>query len=165
MKRLFLAVPVTLFDYQGFQDDFNAIVQGRWVPQQNLHLTLKFFGDRYEKEYLTEIISALPLRLESSELKGLCVLPSSNILYAQTNNSTLSTLYAQLKEALMLYEEERFVPHVTLMRIKTVSDQIVFEKKLKSYEAKTIGVLQEKIQLIQSVLTPSGAEYTLIKEF
>ena len=65
----------------------------------------------------------------------------------------------------MLYEEEKFIPHVTLMRIKKVLNQDLFEEKVRSYETKTVGIIQDKIQLIQSVITPTGAEYTLLKEF
>lgn len=165
MKRLFLAVPVTLFDYKDLQNDFENILKGRWVPEQNLHLTLQFFADRYEKDFLIELISSLDLQAKTSELKGLSLLTRSNILYAQTQNDTSSTLHAQIQEALMLPAEEKFIPHVTLMRIKKVFDQELFEERLRSYETKTVGIIQDKIQLIQSIITPTGAEYTLVKEF
>lgn len=165
MKRLFLAIPVTLFDYKNLQDGFENIVQGRWVPEQNLHLTLHFFADRYEKNFLIKFLSSLKLQLKSSELKSLSLLKHSKILYAQTDNSSIHILHTQIQKALMLPPEPEFIPHVTLMRIKRVLDPTLFEQKLKSYDTEIIGTVHPKIQLIQSILTPTGAEYTLIKEF
>ena len=89
-------MPVTLFDYKYLQDGFENIIQGRWVPEQNLHLTLQFFADRYEKDFLIELISALDLQPKTSELKGLSLLTRSNILYAQTQNDTSSILHAHI---------------------------------------------------------------------
>ena len=165
VKRLFLAVPVTLFAYKDLQNDFENVLQGRWVPEKNLHLTLQFFADRYEKDFLIELIATLDLRAKSSELKGLSLLPRSNILYGQTQNTIFYTLHSQLREALILPREGEFLPHVTLMRIKKVLNQGLLEEKLQSYETNSIGVLHDKIQLLQSIATASGAEYTLIKEF
>lgn len=165
MNRLFLALPVTLFDYQSLQDDFADIIQGKWIPPQNLHLTLNFFGNTFEEAFLKEAISVLDLKSKSSDLKGLSILKHNNILYAQTLNDSLYNLHTQIQEAFMLPQEQEFIAHVTLMRIKKIRHHDLFERRLQSYNEKIIGTLHPKIQLIQSQITPTGAKYTLLKEF
>ena len=39
-NRLFLALPAILDDYEAIQSDFAEVLKGRWVPPENLHLTL-----------------------------------------------------------------------------------------------------------------------------
>jgi RNA 2',3'-cyclic 3'-phosphodiesterase len=165
MNRLFLALPVTIFDYQSLQDDFEGLIKGKWTIPQNLHLTLSFFGNIFEKEFLIKTLSTRKLQIEPSALEGLSLLMHNKILYAPTQNDSLLTLHTQIREALMLPSEQEFIPHVTLMRIKKINHPTRFEQKLKTYDKKIIGTLQPRIQLIQSQITATGAQYTLLKEF
>ena len=164
MNRFFLAQPVTLLDYKGIQNDFDHIIQGRWVPTQNLHLTLQFFGPTFEKEFLIDRLSKLHLRAEISEIKGLECFKDNQILYAKTLNPSLNILHAQVEEALDLPHQE-FIPHISLMRIKKIHHEDLLHKRIHLYDQKVIGTLHPTIQLIESKLTPEGAIYTLIKEF
>ena len=158
-------MPVTLFDYPRLQDDFSEIIRGRWVTPQNLHLTLNFFGNTFEKEFLAKTLGALKFKAEASDLKGLSVLEHNKILYARTDNHSIFQLHAQIQDALMLPSEQEFIPHVTLMRIKKIYQNALFEKKVTAYDDKIIGTLHPKIQLIQSRITPTGAQYTVLNEF
>jgi len=158
-------MPVTLFDYQSLQDDFDKSLKGRWVKTQNLHLTLQFFGDAYAQEYLLERLSFLDLQAEASEIKGLCLLNNDQILYAQTHNPSLQMIHSQIKKILPMPLEQEFIPHITLMRIKKIIDRTRLDEKIKAYEEEVIGLLHPKIELIQSTLTPQGAQYTLVKRF
>jgi 2'-5' RNA ligase len=165
MNRLFLAIPVTIFDYKSLQDDFEGLIKGKWTIPQNLHLTLNFFGNTFEKEFLIKTLSTLKLKAEPSDLKGLTLLTQNKILYAQTENGSLSTLHTQIRAALMLPSGQEFIPHVTLMRIKKINHPTLFEQKLRTYDKKIIGTIHPKVQLIQSHVTSTGAQYTLLKEF
>lgn len=165
MNRLFLAQPVKIFDYEAIKNDFKDVVTGRWVPMQNLHLTLHFFADKFEKEFLIERLSGLDLKADSSEIKGLEVFgENKKILFAKTHNAQLQTLHRQIQESLELAVEE-FIPHITLLRIKKVNHEELLEKRRRLYDDKIIGIVEPTIQLIQSHLTPQGAQYTLLKEF
>ncbi len=165
MKRLFLAQPVTLFDYEAIKNDFKDILTGRWVPTSNLHLTLYFFADKFDEEFLKESLSTLHLQSESFELKGLGYFgKNKEFLCAQIHSPTLQRLHTQIQEAFELPVDE-FIPHITLMRIKKALHPELLEKRLRLYDNKHIGTLHPKIQLIQSQLTPQGAQYTLLKEF
>ncbi len=43
--KLFIASPIILNDYASIQEDFKDIIEGKWVEEQNLHLTWVFLGD------------------------------------------------------------------------------------------------------------------------
>lgn len=160
-----MAMPVTLYDYAGLRGDFEHLLEGRWMPEQNLHLTLQFFGRAYEKEFLLGMLSQLQLQVEGSELKGLDLLKNRTILYAKTLNPSLSRVSETLQKAFCLYDVREFTPHVTLLRIKKVCHHELLNKRLMSYEEKSIGKLHGAIALMQSHTAPEGTRYSLIKQF
>ncbi len=43
--RLFIASPVILDDYASIKEDFDGIIEGKWVEEENLHLTWVFLGE------------------------------------------------------------------------------------------------------------------------
>ncbi len=163
MDRFFLAMPVTLFDYESLRTDFEHIVHGRWVAQPNLHLTLQFFAQSYEKEFLLKTLDTLHLQAKSSELKGLALLNHSRILYAKTQNSSLFCLHEKIQDAFGLCDTQEFTPHVTLMRIKNVPHDELLQKRLLQYEKNVVGKVHGEIFLMQSHLNPEGARYSVIK--
>ena len=94
-------------------------VEGNSVPAQNLHLTLAFIGEYRDPEQVKRILASVPLpafRLALSE-KG----NFGNILWAGVKgNQKLKTyvrdLRAALKNAGIPFEDDRFTPHITLIR-------------------------------------------------
>lgn len=165
MDRLFLAMPVTLFDYEALQSDFEDLIEGRWIPPQNLHLTLQFFAGMFEKEFLIEELSKLDLQAQSSELTGLGLLKNNKILYAGTENPSLTSLNEKIQNAFGLYDKHPFIPHITLMRIKKIHHYTLLEQKINAYEQKPLGRLHTEISLMQSLQTPEGVRYSCIKKF
>ena len=165
MNRIFLSLPAILFDYQGIQDDFEGIMKGRWIPSQNLHLTLSFFGDRFEKEFLIDTLSSLKLTTQPIELKGMGLFKHNKVLYAKIQAPALQDLHMQVNKTLDISDTQKFVPHVSLMRIKEITDQNLLRTKIQAYDAKAIGELKPTIQLLQSHLAPEGAKYSLLHTF
>lgn len=94
-------------------------VEGNYVPAHNLHLTLAFIGEYRDPEQVKRILASVPLpafRLALSE-KG----NFGNILWAGVKgNQKLKTyvrdLRAALKNAGIPFEDDRFTPHITLIR-------------------------------------------------
>ena len=111
------------------------------------------------------MLSDLNLQADPSELIGLELFKHNTILYAKTKNPSVQVLHTQIQEAFSIQDEQEFIPHVTLMRIKKTPHPALLEKRVELYDERVIGTLQAKIQLIQSHLTPEGSKYTLIKEF
>lgn len=121
--RLFIAIPLA----EEMKKELVACmhdlkkqgVEGNYVPAQNLHLTLAFIGEYRDPEQVKRILASVPLpafRLALSE-KG----NFGNILWAGVKgNQKLKTyvrdLRAALKNAGIPFEDDRFTPHITLIR-------------------------------------------------
>lgn len=121
--RLFIAIQLSEKMRKALVDCLHDLkkqgVEGNYVPAQNLHLTLAFIGEYRDPEQVKQILASVPLpafRLALSE-KG----NFGNILWAGVKgNQKLKTyvrdLRAALKNAGIPFEDDRFTPHITLIR-------------------------------------------------
>ncbi len=121
--RLFIAIQLSEEMRKALVDCLHDLkkqgVEGNYVPAQNLHLTLAFIGEYRDPEQVKRILASVPLpafRLALSE-KG----NFGNILWAGVKgNQKLKTyvrdLRAALKNAGIPFEDDRFTPHITLIR-------------------------------------------------
>ena len=121
--RLFIAIQLSEKMRKALVDCLHDLkkqgVEGNYVPAQNLHLTLAFIGEYRDPEQVKRILASVPLpafRLALSE-KG----NFGNILWAGVKgNQKLKTyvrdLRAALKNAGIPFEDDRFTPHITLIR-------------------------------------------------
>ena len=121
--RLFIAIQLSEEMRKALVDCLHDLkkqgVEGNYVPAQNLHLTLAFIGEYRDPEQVKQILASVPLpafRLEMKK-KG----NFGNILWAGVKgNQKLKTyvrdLRAALKNAGIPFEDDRFTPHITLIR-------------------------------------------------
>ena len=94
-------------------------VEGNYVPAANLHMTLAFIGEYDDPKKIKQVLEKVPLpkfRLSLAE-KG----NFGNLLWAGIKgNQKLSAyekgLRAALKEEGIPFENDKFVPHITLIR-------------------------------------------------
>ncbi|HIZ08171.1 MAG TPA: RNA 2',3'-cyclic phosphodiesterase [Candidatus Eubacterium avistercoris] len=121
-------------------------VEGKYVPAQNLHLTLAFIGEYDDPGKVKNVIEKVPLpqfRLSLSE-KG----NFGNFLWAGVKgNQKLKTyvkdLRTALKNAEIPFDNDKFVPHITLIR-KAASKK-PYEMHLPKAE-----MTVEKVSLLKS---------------
>jgi len=60
--RLFIASPVIMDDYTSIKEDFKDIIEGKWVEEENVHLTWVFLGDvEDEKPIIDKLKEISPL--------------------------------------------------------------------------------------------------------
>ena len=120
--RLFLAIQLSPAVREALltaQDALRRQGRGSFPPPENLHLTLAFIGEYDDPEKVKEVLRSVPLppfRMSLSE-KG----NFGNLLWAGVKgNQKLKTyvkdLRAALKEAGILFEDDKFTPHLPLVR-------------------------------------------------
>jgi RNA 2',3'-cyclic 3'-phosphodiesterase len=157
--RLFIASPIILDDYASIKEDFKDIIEGKWVEEENLHLTWIFLGDvENEKPIINKLkeISPLENKVSIKEL-GYFGRPP-RVFFAKAEEKDLYDKAREFKNA--GFDLYRFKPHITLCRIKAIHDYKAYKEKLKTYREKALGLILPEISLYESTLTEKGAEYT-----
>lgn len=155
----------------------NPLLPGiiRWVPPENIHLTLKFLGDVpfNQVETLQSVVSmiASDCNVFDIQIGQLGAFPSSRkarVIWTGVEVChPLRLLYEKIEietEKLGFKKEDRrFSPHLTLGRVQDniTTDEAnrltaLFEKKLADC---TGSFTVNKITLFRSDLTPGGAHY------
>ena len=182
MKRIFLAVKISP------SEKFNYLFQSlrfdlknekiKWVDPNNLHLTLKFFGETEEVKieeislFIDNIISSTASF--SFEISNLGIFGSNyqpKIVWLGIYNSNAlinlaDTVLNNLKAIGFERDRQNFVPHLTLGRINYLTDKELFNKIIKKNnisEIQTVNV--NEIFLFESILRKEGPLYNVISSY
>lgn len=179
MKRLFAAIVVhpdiTFTDTMGELQAKLHCERITWASGHNLHLTLKFFGGTNE-EKIPAIEKAMNLGSAGVPSFDICfnkigIFGSSYnpkvIWLGAETNPALNQLFSQLKTEFeksgFAYDRQNFVPHLTLGRIREISDKTIFQQVIGGYhEAFYLEQKIGSVQLYESVLTPKGPIYKIL---
>lgn len=164
MIRLFLAVPVRLYNYERIKQEFSPLLEGRWREEDYLHATIAFFGHQFQQDILIDKLCDFDWSFKPSELTKFDYFSASRVFVATTQNHTLQILYDRLALFLGLEPIELNL-HVTMMRVKKINDSDIFSHLLTNPPCETIGILESKIALYKSVLHSDGAHYEIVKEW
>lgn len=164
MTRLFLAVPVRLYNYEEIKKSFGPLLEGRWRDEKSLHVTIAFLGNSMEPAVVCKKLSTFDCSFAVSELTTFDYYQKSRVFVTVTQNPTLQNLYERLQKLLEL-EDTELTPHATLMRVKKITDNDLFFKRLETSQSRTIGILEPKVALYQSTLHSDGARYEVLQEW
>jgi RNA 2',3'-cyclic 3'-phosphodiesterase len=150
----------------------------RWVPVQNIHLTLKSLGDvsPANVDHLTQILrieaDACPaFDMQIGELGSFPSLRRPRVLFIGIQApAELEALYRGIESACVRlgYESEvrRFSPHLTLGRVKqdaSALDQQKIRRVLEETKIDSLGTARvNSVHLYKSDLKPTGSVYTQI---
>jgi len=159
--RLFIASPVIFDGYASLKEDFDGIIEGKWVEEKNLHLTWVFLGEvKDEKTVLDKLSQVSPLE-RRIEMEGLGYFGRPpRVFFAKSAKSEEKALYEKAREFRNAdFDLYRFKPHITFCRIKAIHDYKAFHEKRKAYRERKLGVILPKIGLYESTLHATGAEY------
>lgn len=163
-----------------FADELKPLAKSvRWVGASGLHLTLKFLGEISELD-AARISSALEetaLRHRVFELvlAGTGVFPPGRrdprvLWVGAASGAPLLALQEDIESemAKLGFEHEKrpFHPHLTLGRVKFPSRLDLLVQEMEKHQGRRFGEMSvQKFTFFQSTLKPSGAEYTVLKEF
>ena len=181
MLRAFIAVEIPAEIQQNvykqttnFRRSIDSLI--RWVPAENMHLTLKFLGDVSPSsvEFLTQMLrnEAEAVPCFNIHLTGLGSFPSlrrPRLIYIGIQApAALEALQRGIDAAshrLGYPSEERpFSAHLTLGRVKQnvgAADQQKIRRTLESTQVDVLGSARvDSVHLFKSELKPSGSVYT-----
>ena len=150
----------------------------RWVPMDNMHLTLKFLGDvsPANVEMLSQMLRAEVdlFQCFDMHLRGLGAFPNTKrprVIYVGIQAPpTLDALQRGIESAArrLGYESEErgFSPHLTVGRIKhalrvTGAEQQTIRRALEEARIDSLGTARvDSVHLYKSDLKPTGSVYT-----
>lgn len=178
--RSFLAIrlpdPIRT-DLGGIQErlkEINATV--KWVKPDNIHLTLKFFGnigdddpDRIDVTVSNIVVKERPLVLRGDGVGFFPSIKSPRVIWIGLSGDVHRLKDIQMRierelEAIGFKAEDRlFSPHLTIGRIKTKVDRTLVDgvAGLKGYQSEPFEA--REIILFKSDLHPSGPAYTPLR--
>ena len=146
------------------------LINANFVKPENLHLTLKFLGEISESEIekIKEKLSSLNLKSFIAKLCGLGFFPSEKFLRVFLISIEAKEKFSELSEkinSLLGNRKERFESHVTLARIKSITDKIKFLEVVKNIRIPELKFEVKETKLKKSTLSPSGPIYEDIEVF
>jgi 2'-5' RNA ligase len=161
--RLFIASPAVFYDYTALERDFSQVLEGKWVDENDLHLTWVFLGEQDSADPWRHRLRRLTSLECPTLLKGVGSFGRPpRIFHAKSKEPILYYKAMQMQRAGFSFY--RFTPHVTLCRIKKIADWRGYKELLEKYREKIIGEVKTEIVLYESTLCSDGAIYRKIEE-
>ena len=184
LLRTFIAVEIPLQVQKKIQQETEPLRKAigsslvRWVPAQNVHLTLKFLGDVspasvdiLTQMLRTEVDASPAFDMQISGLGSFPSLRRPRVLYIGIQApAEFEALYRGIESACarLGYESENrsFSPHLTLGRVKqdvSAADQQRIRHALEETKIDSLGTARvNSVHLYKSDLKPTGSVYTQI---
>ena len=181
LLRAFIAIEIPLEIRQAVCIATSALQKGtgslvRWVPMENMHLTIKFLGDIAPSnvDMLSQMLRAEADLFHSFELSlsGLGSFPNlkrPRVIYigiqAPAALETIQRGIEATSRRLGYSSEERgFSPHLTIGRVKqnaTATEQQTIRRALEETKIGALGTARvDSVHLYKSDLKPTGSVYT-----
>ena len=149
----------------------------KYVPSQNMHFTLKFFGN-IDLDMVEDISSAVEKVIKNYSsfdlnIKNCGCFPNKKVIkvlwLGLEEGSPIKDLQKDLDKEfrkLGFKKEKNFISHLTIGRVKSPKNKKEIREAIEKLENIEIGQMSvSKICLKKSTLTPQGPIYEDIKVF
>ncbi|MCR9140695.1 MAG: RNA 2',3'-cyclic phosphodiesterase [bacterium] len=174
--RLFIAIPLPEEISERVAGVCRGLPDVRWVSPERMHLTLRFLGDDISPERMEAVVDVLAtVRCPGFVLRprgiGRFMHPRSpGVLWLGVHEEpALRELHRRIDSRLssvgFASEKRAFEPHITIARLKGVSDSRVLEYLQLHGEFATDSFEVEDFVLFSSVLRPGGAQHEIEEVF
>jgi RNA 2',3'-cyclic 3'-phosphodiesterase len=165
MLRLFVGIALPPEIKLRLQPLCSGIPGARWVDPDNHHVTLRFIGevDELMASDIDEALQQIKARRFEMTLVGIGQFSDRSLWAGVDKNPALLHLRDKVESAVVRQglppEGRRYAPHVTLARLKGVSEDRIqlYLSEHALFRAQPFTVA--KFSLIASYLTKSGAIY------
>jgi len=180
--RTFIAIALTqeIRDYlAGIQEELKkSRADAKWVQPKNIHLTLKFLGERDDKkiERIKEILEETTknkdcFTMRLSNIGAFPKIESPRVIWIGIDKGEQVTkeLAYELEEKIAAVgipkEDRAFSSHITIARLKSPLNRQALVQELKNLpKPQNMEFQVKKITLYKSILTPQGPIYEALKE-
>jgi len=182
MRRIFIALKVEA--EQTLLNMISSLKSGlikdsiRWTNIDNIHITLVFLGDT-EDNVIEELRLMLKEKCKGSgkfklHLSGCGIFRSMNdprIIWTGVRTSDdLATLNESIRNGLkqigITLEDRPYNPHLTLGRIKRISDIQILKSLVEQFRDSEIQIVPvNEVILYESILLQSGPVYKPLEKF
>lgn len=182
MKRLFAAIKITpdenfLRIYYNLKNSckYDKI---NWVNPENIHITLKFFGETEENRI--EQISSLLREVSTNHpsfkigLQDIGIFGSHykprviwfGIKKSRELESLASIVHDRMDNIGFIKDRQNFVPHLTIGRIKFIDNKQRFSELIQKNNSIQIQELNiTEFYLFESILSSSGPKYHFVDKY
>jgi 2'-5' RNA ligase len=175
MMRIFVGLAMPPAVQEILSHRASGIPRARWVAGRNLHLTLRFIGeiDEVIAEEVNFALSTIQAAQFELSLTGIDCFQSRQLVRAiwtaVDGGQALHALQNRVENALvgigLAPEPRKFTPHVTLARLNRAPIESVSPYLAHNMDINVPKIEIERFSLIQSHLSPTGAEYEIISDY
>lgn len=141
---------------------------GKKTEEENLHLTLKFLGeiDEEQVEKIKRELEKIKFNKFESEIDSIGIFNPNFIKIIWLHLTNCDKLQEEIDNKLkgLFPEEERFMSHLTIARVKNIKDKKEFMEKLREIKIPGVRFMVESFKLKKSVLTSEKPVYEDILE-
>src|SRR3989344_2066217 len=174
--RTFLAVEISdkvVKDITNLQETLIKKLKfiGKIIEPENLHVTLKFFGEitQQEIEKIDNLLKKVEFPRIKAKLGKVDVFTYNNqpkIIWVKIEGNLTKIQKIIDKQLEPLFKlEEKFISHLTIARVKYVKDTKYALEYIKNLKLPKTEFEIKSIKLLSSKLTPIGPVYTTLKEY
>ena len=148
----------------------SKLIIGKYVEPENLHLTLKFFGEisDAEADNIKNKLETLKFKKFDAELEQVGYFSEDfiRVLWAGIKCTEAKGLVDKIEELFGKNDKEGSC-HITIARIKSIGDKNKFKEFVRKFKINKVKFLVDKIVLKKSVLTEKGPVYSddFVKKF
>ncbi|NQV55478.1 MAG: RNA 2',3'-cyclic phosphodiesterase [Rhodospirillales bacterium] len=153
----------------------SGIVGARWLEPENMHMTLRFIGEVPEDtgediDAALSHLSAYPVEIEITGTGSFQSRDRARAVWAGINLSPgLADLQARVEAAMqragLAPEHRKFLPHVTLARLKRVPVESIAPYLEAHGDLKAAPFTANEVALFQSHLGHAGASYQILATY
>jgi RNA 2',3'-cyclic 3'-phosphodiesterase len=172
--RLFLAIEIPEAVKKSINEQLTKIRQEyrqfTWVPEDNYHITLHFFGEIADVDGLVEDLDRILFDVDSFRVYSAAsslFIQKKIVLYIELQKEKkMEFLVDSIKTHYTENQRQRYVPHLTIARYKIPSKQqyLLLKKKLSNLSIE-FEFDVDTVALFESVAEVGKPVYKKLREF